>query len=234
MATTAKPEGETKNSQKKPRAFFNFKKTRFTKLSRDYHDELFHLTVDLIATNRRVQESAILCGQQISFIKKKLSHLVPSNRPRCFDDALYNLENLNFRFTGYRDKLVQFINNALRIGFDEKSMGALGTIISNGTVRDAHLDTELKRFDKDKDFKDALSERILMTHRRYYQAETGYNILMMSKEEAKDPAHKLKLWKQNIQAKVSRANRIVVKVMDMNDRVMFKINSYLTKHPVRQ
>lgn len=233
MATPTKAEDGSKRSHKKIRAFFDFKKNKFTKMTRDYHDELWHLTNDLIVTNRRVQESAILCSQQISFIKKKEEHLVPARRPKCFEDTLYNLENFNFRVTGYRDKLVQFINHALGIGFDEKTTGLLSSVLGNGVVKAAHIDTELKKFDKDKDFRDSLNERILMTHRRYYQAETGYSVLMMPKEEATSPEHKLKLWRQNIQTKVTRANRIVVKVMAMNDRVMLKINHYLIKHRIQ-
>jgi hypothetical protein len=219
--------------QKKRKGFFDFKGNKFTKIARIYHHELLHLTSDLISVNRRIQESAGLCHQQINFIKEKKRHLIPSSRPICFKDALYHLENFSFRITGYRDKLVQFINQALRIGFNEKSMGVLSTIISHGTIRDARLDTELKKFDKDKDFKDALSERILMTHRRYYQIESGYNTLMMPIKETKNGNEKLKLWRQNIQAKANRADRIVLKVIDMNDRIMQKINDYFKKHPLR-
>ncbi len=221
------------NSKKKQREFFDFQGNKFTKLARDYHHELLHLTSDLLSANRRVQESSSLCHLQINFLKKKAAHLVPSSEPACFKDALYHLENFNFRITGYRDKLVQFINQALRIGFDERAMGVLSTIVSHGTVRDAHIDTELKKFDKDRDFKESLSDRILMTHRRYYQLEAGYNRLMIPKEEAKNPTGNLKLWKQNIQTKATRADRIALKAMEMNDRVMSKINIYLQKHPIK-
>lgn len=216
---------------KKHRAFFDFQGNKFTKPARDYHYELLRLTGDLIAANRRVQESSCLCHQQINFFNKNSGHLIPNSEPSCFKDALYHLENFTFRVTGYRDKLVQFVNQALRIGFDEKSMGVLGPIVNNRTVRDSHIDTEIKRFDKDKDFKQVLSDRVLMTHRRYYQIETGYNPLMMPREEAKNPRDNPRLWKQNIQTKASRADRIVLKAMEMNDRVMVKINSYLKKTP---
>jgi hypothetical protein len=217
--------------RKKLRPFFDFKANKFTKLARDYHHELKHITADLSGVNRRVQESAVLCQQQLEYIKKKLGHLVSPDRPVCFGDTLYHLENLALRVTGYRDKLVQFINQALRLGNDEKSSGMLGTLVSHGTVRDAHLDTELKRFNRDNDFNEVLSERILMTHRRYYKEETGYSPMLMPVEQAKSPDDKLKLWRQNIQAKVNRANRIVLKVIQMNNKVMNKINLYLKKHP---
>ena len=183
--------------------------------------------------NRRIHESAMLCHQQIEFLKRGAVHLVSRSEPPCFEDTLYHLENFTFRVTGYRDKLVQFINQALRIGFDEKAMGVLSTIISHGTIRDAHVDTELKKFDKDKDFKEILSERVLMTHRRYYQVEAGYNRLMRPLSEAKNLKDDLKRWKQNIQTKANRADRIVLRVTDINDRIMDKINDYLTKHPIR-
>lgn len=233
MAKTKRVVQEKKPLKKTKMSFFDFQGNKFTKLAREYHHELSHLTGDLLRVNRKIQESATLCHLQISFIKRKEQHLISPSRPVCFSDALYHIENFAFRVTGYRDKLVQFINQALRIGFDEKTMGVLTTIVSHGTVRDAHLDTELKKFDKDSDFKVALSERILMTHRRYYSTETGYSSMLMSGEESKDPDMKLKLWKQNIQTKASRANRIALKARDMNDRVMQKINAYLKKHPLR-
>ena len=219
--------------KKKKKDFFDFRKNKFTKLARDYHYELSHLTTDLCRINQRIQESTTLCSQQIDFLNKKdCGHLVSCVGFIHFENALYNIENFAFRITSYRDKMIQFINQALRIGFDEKSRGVLGTIISHGTIRDARLDTELKKFNKDKDFKDVLSERILMTHRRYYKKETGYDILMMPDVKSKDRKAELKLWKQNIQTKANRANRVILKVMDMNDRVMHKINDYLKKHPV--
>ena len=223
-----------KSKQKKNhRAFFDFKGNKFAKLAREYHHELRHLTSDLMDINQRIQNSAILCHQQISFLHKKERHMLSGRRPMCFDDTLYHLENFSFRVTGYRDKMVQFINQALRIGFDERASGVLGTIVSHGTVRDARIDTEIKKFDKDKDFKECLSERILMTHRRYYNAEGGYSTMLIPVTETKDAKEKLKVWKKNIETKVNRANRIVLKTLEMNDKVVSKINDYLTKHPIR-
>jgi hypothetical protein len=210
--------------------FFNFNKNKFTKLARDYHRELFYLTVDLYRTNRKLHESAALCHQQINFLKKKnTSHLVPHLEPPCFRDALYHVENFSFRVTGYRDKIVQFINQSLRLGFDEGAMGVLNAIRSNRIVKESHLDTELRRFEKNKDFKDVLSERILMTHRRYYKPELGYDALMKP-ATSKTGKELLKLWKQNIELKTNRANRIVLAVTSMNNRVMDKINVYNKKY----
>ncbi|KKQ64846.1 MAG: hypothetical protein US86_C0015G0009 [Candidatus Daviesbacteria bacterium GW2011_GWA2_38_24] len=222
-----------KRKTKKPQDFFDFQGNKFTKLARAYHHEILHLTGDLGIINKRIQESIALCHQQISFIKKGQVHLLSAREPICFADALYHLENFTFRVTGYRDKLVQFINQALRIGFDEKAMGVLGTIISHGTVRDAHLDTEIKKFDKDQDFKDILNQRILMTHRRYYNNEAGYNSLLVPNIEATDTKGKLKLWRENIKTRANRADRVVLKSRDINDRVMKKINDYLKKHPFK-
>lgn len=230
---TKKATKPRKQRKRKP-AFFDFQGNKFTKLARDYHHELLHLTIDLRRVNQRIQESAVLCHQQIGFIKKQDSHhLISPTGFVHFENALYHIENFAFRLTGYRDKVAQFVNQALRIGFDEKAMGVLSTLVSHGTVRDAHIDTEFKRFDRDKDFKEVLSERILMTHRRYYRGETGYDNLMRSNLESKSREEKLKLWKQNIQQKATRTNRIVLKAIDMNDRIMQKINSYFKKHPVR-
>ncbi len=223
-----------KKVKKTKRPFFDFQGNRFTKLARDYHYELLHLTTDLRRINQKLQESVALCNYQISCISKKdCGHLVSRTGFVHFENSLYHIENFTFRVTGYRDKVIQFVNQGLRIGFDEKSMGILSTIISHGIIRDARLDTELKKFDKDKDFKSTLSERILMTHRRYYGKEGGYSNLMIPNIESKDPKVMSKLWKQNIQAKASRANRLVLKVMEMNDRIMEKINNYLKKHPVQ-
>lgn len=224
----------SKTASKKKRQFFDFKGNKFTKAARVYHHELLRLTIDLLEVNRRIQDATVLCQKQINFIKSnKQHHLVSKTGYVHFENALYHIENFSFRVTGYRDKVAQFVNQALRIGNDEKAIGILGALLSHGTIRDAHIDTELKKFDKDKDFKDVLSERILMTHRRYYQEENGYDNLMRPTLETKDLKEKLKLWRQNIQNKAARANRIALKAMDVNDRVMEKVNRYLKKHPIR-
>lgn len=211
---------------RKNRAFFNFKANKFTKLARDYHNEIHQLTTDLLRINRKIQDAAALCHLQINFIKKKNSHLISPLVPPCFDEILYHIENFDFRVTGYRDKLVQFINQALRIGFDEGTMGILNVIATHKIVCDARLDTEIKKFLKDKDFKEILSERILLSHRRYYQSKTGYDRLLQPRTEVKSSKEGIKRWKENIQTKTDRANRVCLKVVDMNDRVMQKINDY--------
>jgi hypothetical protein len=212
--------------------FFEFQANKFTRLARDYHHELTHVTIDLRKINRRLHESAALCQQQINFIKKPdAEHLLAPTQPICFEDTIYHLQNFSFRVTAYRDKMMQFVNQALRLGFDETAMGVHPAISNNRIVKDAHIDTELKKFQKDKDFKNALSERILLSHRRYYHREGGYNELLIPKSETNDKKEKLKLWKKNIESQSARANRIVLKAVDLNDKIMTKINDYLKKHP---
>ncbi len=234
MASSAKVKA-VKTTPTKKRSFFNFNRKKFSRLARDYHHEIVHLTGDLRRINQIIQVSALLSNQQINLMKRKnTSHLISETGLLTFEDTQYHVENFSFRLTGYRDKLVQFINQALKIGFDETTMGILGPISKNRTIKDAHLDTEIKKFQKDKDFKEVLSERILMTHRRYYGKENAYSPLMTPNLEGiADKNAFFKNWKQNVLAKANRTNRLVLKTMDMNDRVMEKINSCIAKNKPR-
>jgi hypothetical protein len=220
---------KTQRKEKQIPPFFNFRAKNFSKLARDYHNELHHLTIDLVDINRRLQESIVLCYQQVNFIEKPKKYFIPHSNPVCFKDAQYHIENFNFRITSYRDKLVQFINQALKIGIDEKTRGMFSIVINHQIVKTTHLDTELKKFDKDKDFKETLSDRILMAHRRYYMVEAGYDTLMRPIEKVEDHSKYLKLWKKQIKINASQTNRIVWKIIKMNDMVMQKINNYLEK-----
>jgi len=141
---------QTKIKKERTNIFFNFKKNKFSKKTVDYYTEIRRLTGDLINIASRVSRSLLLCKGDIELLNR--GSFFPREFPNDFNDLRYHLENFCFRAGAYKDKMANFINQALQLGFGEREMGLVEKIQHNGIAKKYHLDTEIKKFYKNKSF----------------------------------------------------------------------------------
>lgn len=211
--------------------FFNFNKRNFSKLAREYHHEIQHLIIDLSSINIKIQSAAILCDKQIELrAAGRKIHLYDPDWRGYFEDVLYHLENYYFRASAFRDKLAQFVNQALKLGYDESERELIRRMLNNRIYIEARINTELKKFEQEKELKEVLSKRVYMSHRRYYSSDS-YNPYFQpeetpSKENLRGHS---KLWRKNIQTEVEKVDVFTAAAIDISNKVMVKINAYLNK-----
>lgn len=212
--------------------FFDFNKRNFSKLAREYHHEIQHLIIDLSSTNIKIQRAAILCDKQIELrAAGKKIHLYDPDWKNYFEDVLYHLENYYFRASTFRDKLAQFVNQALKLGYDESERELIKRMSNNRIYIESRINTELKKFEQETELREVLSKRVYMSHRRYYSSDS-YNPYFQpeetpSKENVKRHS---KLWRKNIQTEVEKVNTFTATAIDISNKVMVKINAYIKKY----
>lgn len=228
MAEKSKAKNTSKR-RKKPH-FLVLNKRNFSKLALNYHHEVRYLIYYLIQTTQRLNESAAMCQYFIDGISSKKGIKPKRSSLEHFEDTIYHLENHAFRASAYRDKLLQFINQALQLGYDERERGLVQKLIKNRISIEALTNTEIKKFQKDPALKNTISRRVSLSHLRYYSQETFHSPYLYPVSTNPDNRKNFtREWKKNISEQVETANKFTEKAMDIADKVMIKINNYWKK-----
>jgi len=207
-----------------------FKNRKLNKKAREFRHEVYHLTLDILEINRRIHESAALCKFKTENFGKaeKAGHIDHPRHSVYFDDLLYHLENFIFRVQAYKDKMCLFINFSLNLGFEEKDYGLFWRLLKNPSVREMHLDTELKKLDRGS-VSEILKQRKVMSHRSYYKNES-YNPLFIPKNiSPKEVGHRRAalLWKRNIIVECNKANQTTLRILEVNRKTVLKVDAFL-------
>lgn len=210
-----------------------FNKRNYSKLARDYHHEVLHLILDLLNINRKIDRANALCQHELELLSGRKSDLLDPSFSRNFEEVLYHIENFAFRASAFREKLTQFINQALLLGYGERERDLMGKMAVNRITTEAHIDTEVKKFNTNTEMKAILSKRVSLSHLRYYNPETGYSPYLYPDEEKhpKDLRDFIKRWRKNVDKEAKQANRFVKLAQEVSNKTMIKINTYWEKHP---
>lgn len=184
-------------------AYFLFPQERFNQKAKLFQFEINQLTHDILKINYKIQMSAALCEWNIQSLDtlKRLHLFYEEEYTRVFLDLIYHIENFSFRIAAHRDKLCQFINFALELGYDEKET-SVGRILNDKTAKKALMDTEIKKFGR-APLNTIIEIRKQLTHRRWY-AGNIYQSLGVRSERIK----------------------LLVKIADKAVRGIFGINIY--------
>ncbi len=149
-----------------PRRYF----PRKTK-AKEYAEDLTRITRGLRYTNQRVQYGAQVCTFNIKSINQK-SGFVPSlpEAFRAIEEFVYDYENYCYRLFTYREKLLQFINAILPVGYTEGQV-RIEHILINPIVKKAKLLKLLEKFKKNTALSKVIKDRHSLTHKLYYGKE---------------------------------------------------------------
>lgn len=225
-----KPLSKSKRIRKHPPfPYQDFKGRNISRLARTYHHEIVHAILDLILTNRKIQRSAILGEKEIehgAHITSK--HLRSSkNLINDIEETRYHLENFYFRAAAFRDKIAQFVNHGLELGYPENTQNLMNIMSNNRIYKESRVGTELKKFKENKNLKEILSMRIKFSHKNYYGDD--YSPLFMPKSfNPKDDIKKtISSWRKNMDIEVSKANEFTVIAIDIANKVVPKVNKYI-------
>jgi len=208
-----------------------FPKTKGNK-SREYRHELTRMMISLRKTNQYVQYSAQVSIFNIKSITQK-SGFVPSPPEvfRAIEDFVYHYENYCYRAFSFREKLFQFINAILPVGYPEKQRGLIKHLVINPVIKQAKLISIIKKFDNDKTLKSVIDDRHSLTHRLYYGGSFDHFLrptdaaLLKSKEESKQKKW-FDDWKEEIERRAKMTNDFTRAVSKINHNVAPKIIAY--------
>ena len=197
--------------------------------SKDYGKEIARIMIDLRNTNKKVQYSAQICIFNIKSIMQN-SGFIP-DPPEVFDvlgDFVYHYENYCYRAFNFREKLLQFLNAILPLGYREKDV-RLQHFIINPTIKHTGLLTIIESFDKDQDLKKVVEDRHALTHRLYYGSSFDHYLRpkkQISSKSNKDIKKWFNDWKIEVKTRADMISKFTQTIYNLNHHIAPKIIAY--------
>lgn len=196
--------------------------------SKEYGQDLVRLASMMRYNNQKIQYCSQICSLNITSINKK-SGFRPS-KPETFravQDFVYHYENYCYRLYAYREKLLQFINAVLPVGYTEKQV-RISHLLINPTVRQAGLVPSLHKFQKNSSLSRAIGDRNLMTHRLYFGTEFDHYFRPKLEKIENETQFKkwCKEWNNHIVLKAKLTNECISAVSKLDNEIAEKIINY--------
>lgn len=198
------------------------------KNAREYGQDISRTTYALDYTNTQVQYAAQICAFNIKSINQK-SGFSPEP-PDVFNEIekfVYHYENYCYRLYTYREKLLQFLNAILPIGYREKDV-RITHILINPVINQAGILPLIEAFGKNTSLNRVINDRTKLTHRLYYLKEIDYSLRPMGKYSDK-PDEYIKWyddWRREFMSRAKLANDCTAKVSQINNSIAQKIIDY--------
>lgn len=225
MTESEKPKKKTRfHLSDIPKKYF----PRNTK-AKEYLNELSKLSFSLRFTNTKIQYSAQICSFNIrSITGQKLVNPRRDDVLREIDEFVYHYENYCFRLHAYREKILQFVNAILPVGYSDKEV-SIKHILINPIVKGAKIVQIIEKFQKDPTLSHIISNRTKLTHRLSSQ----HRYLMPKIEDEKTSGKKIKSWfdkwRTEIEELAEEANSSTISVSRINNNLAEKIIKFKEK-----
>lgn len=196
--------------------------------SKEYVRDLLLITNSLQYTNRNIQYSAQVSVFNIKSINDL--HFVPKPDDvfREIELFVYHYENYCFRLYAYREKLMQFINAVLPVGYEDKEV-RMRHILINPIVKQAGLIPYFEKFKTNAFLSNVIADRAKLTHRLYYNKEFDRYLRPQTKKEIKSDtefSNWCNEWKKEILLRGQRTNKCTFIIDDINNSLAKKLTDY--------
>ncbi len=226
-----RPRKECLHIQDIPYKYFP-KKTK----ARNYRDELTRMMGDFVYTNEKVQYSTQICSFNIKSIMKKTGY---DPRPpevfREIQNFVYHYENFCFRAFCLREKLLQFINAIIPVGYDERDV-RIKHLIINPIIKQTKLLPIIKIFKSNKKLSKIIDDRNKLTHKLYYGKKFDHYLRPKNRptfDSTKDEVLFKKWcsdWKKEIETRAKLTNYFTRAIFKINHELAPKIIKYKNSH----
>jgi len=197
--------------------------------AKEYLRDLIRTTSDLGYVNQKIQYDAQVCAFNIKSITQK-SGFDP-DPPEVFREIkefVYHYENYCFRLYAYREKLLQFINAILPVGYKDNEV-RIRHILINPIVKQAGLLLLLGKFKKDTVLSRVINDRTELTHRLYYGKKFDHYFRPKTEEDMEKPEKFRKWcgeWKKGITSRAKRINKCERIISNINNSIAQKVIDY--------
>src|SRR5215468_10080924 len=186
-----------------------------------YRDELTRMLGVLWFVNHRVQHAAQICAFDIKSITTKNGFRAdPREVLDMVRDFTYHYENFCSRVYSIRDKLLQFLNAVLPIGFTETEV-RYRLIIMQPVIKHSKLLVELERFGKRQALGGIITDRNSLTHKLYYGERFDHYYRPI--EPTPNTNERFKKWKTEILERATKANKSFKEIIRVTNNVAGKV-----------
>lgn len=207
-----------------------FPKTKNNK-SKEYRDELVRMMISLQKTNQNVQYSAQISIFNIKSITQKFG-FVPSSIEvfRAIEDFVYHYENYCYRGFVIREKLLQFINAILPVGYKDRNV-RIEHMVVNPIIKQSKLLSIIEKFKNDKSLNCIVRDRHLLTHRLYYGGSFDHYLRpkdnkVLKNKKKKEQKKWFNDWKDEIEKRAEMTNKFNWAISRLNHEIAPKIITY--------
>jgi hypothetical protein len=192
-----------------------------------YRDEILWAQTALVYTNDKLQLSANNASFHIKHITSDASMMpIPSLVYESVRDFVYHYENYCLRLYIYREKVIHFLNVALKIDYPDGSVN-FKLVSQNQIVTKAGLASVIERFTSNTNALGKLiKHRKTLTHRQSYGLADPYlrpDSEGVKPEEFKDWSRK---WQRNIAERAKLADAANKQLYTINHTLSEKVIAY--------
>lgn len=199
--------------------------------AKDYLNDLIQTISSLGDTNRRVQYSSQISSFNIKSITQKLGFYPhPPDVFREIGEFVYHYENYCFRLYVYREKLLQFINAVLPVGYKDNQV-RIEHILINPIVKQSGLLPLLEKFKTNGVLSKVINDRKDLTHRLYYGQKFDHYFRPKTAEKLKSKKPEevkkwFKEWLSQITTRATNTNNCERVISTINNSIAQKIIDY--------
>lgn len=191
--------------------------------AKKYAEDIVQQFQSLSYTNRKLQESAMIALFHIKSISTKSGYSTsPSQVFSSVQDFVYHYENFCSRTYSLREKILQFINAVVPIGYSDRDVNIRHMII-NPIVKASGILVEIEKFNKRKALGRVVQDRQSLTHRLYFTSVDHY---LRPINGPKQGPEWFKSWSKEVVGRAKLANTAMMDLSDLNHGLSDKIMRY--------
>lgn len=192
-------------------------------MAKSYAEDVGRLYQGLSFTNKKVQEASCVAVFHIKAITSKGGYNTsPEEVFPAIEDFVYHYENFCHRTYILREKLLQFINSVLPVGYKDDQV-KINHLIINPVIKISGILTEIEKFNKRKALGKIISDRKSLTHRLYYKDVDHY---LRPKTKVVEKDAWFKEWSKEIVGRSQMANSAMSDLSSINHSLSEKIILY--------
>lgn len=200
----------------------------------NYRADIIRTIRSLQYTDKNVQYSAQIASFNIQALTRQSGFQpFPQDLYDSVEAFVYHYENYCHRLFTFREKCLQFINAALKIGYVERD-ATIKNLLINPTVKSLKLDKCISRFDTRS--KEALGrivkDRHALTHKLYYGQSTDHLLRPLAPAEIVDDmsfAAWCKTWKEEITSRTNLVTKAEYQVSQVNHELSGAVMKFFSQ-----
>jgi hypothetical protein len=202
--------------------------------ARSYSVEIYRTIRSLQYTDRELEYASQICVFNIQSLMKKNGYQpLPQDLFDSVEKYVYHYENYCYRLFTLREKVLQFLNAAMSIGYTERD-ATIKNLLINPTIKKLKLDKSLSKFDtrSTNSLGKIIKDRHGLTHKLYYGQSVDHFLRPLIPYDVKDEVsfkEWCKKWKEEITSRTKLVANAEMQVSGINHELTDALMSFFLK-----
>ncbi len=195
--------------------------------AKNYRADVLRLVESLAYTNKLTQYSSMVAVFNIKSIHQSKPYIPrPNETFGRIEDFVYHYENYCHRVFAFREKILQFLNATLPIGYTEKQV-KIEHIIINPIVKQAKIIPLIEKFSKPTSaLCKLIADRHQLTHRIYYGDKFDHFLRPNQNVNQSSFESWLGEWEKEILKRAAQVGRAEYEISEICNHLAERIMTY--------